>query len=203
MTCGRSSHPNVCWGGEEAEDAQVVFAPLPWHGAAHHHAKRDLPHNHPKLGQASSGRVGSRDALACMRGSSREGPGRDLVACDAASSPAGRDGSARPLIVAISLDGGWTLPQYVVHSSPELHRSGAGSILRARGVHMAGKAKNTIRTSVILPEGARAQIEALAAANDVSAAWVIRHAVLRLLDELHDQTELPLGLPVRRRAVAR
>lgn len=67
---------------------------------------------------------------------------------------------------------------------------------------MAAKPKNTVRTSVILPEDARARIEALATANDVSAAWVIRHAVLRFLDEHGDQTELPLRLPVTRKVTA-
>ncbi len=56
-----------------------------------------------------------------------------------------------------------------------------------------------MRTSVILPEEARGRIEALAAANDVSAAWVIRHAVLRFLDEHGNQTELPLRLPATSR----
>jgi hypothetical protein len=60
---------------------------------------------------------------------------------------------------------------------------------------LATRPKNTVRTSVILPEHAHARIEALAAANDVSTAWVIRHAVLRFLEEHGDQTELPLRLP--------
>ena len=68
---------------------------------------------------------------------------------------------------------------------------------------VAGKVKNTIRTSVILPEEAHARIEALAAANDVSTAWVIRHAILRFLDEHGGQRELPLRLPQTGRAAVR
>lgn len=56
-------------------------------------------------------------------------------------------------------------------------------------------AKKTVRTSVILPEDAHSRIQALADANDVSAAWVIRAAIVRFLDEHSDQTELPLRLP--------
>lgn len=56
----------------------------------------------------------------------------------------------------------------------------------------------------MLPEDARARIEALAAANDVSAAWVIRHAILRFLEEHGNQRELPLRLAaVTRRAGAK
>lgn len=67
---------------------------------------------------------------------------------------------------------------------------------------MAARRKNAIRTSVILPEEARAQIETLAAANDVSAAWVMRHAILKFLEEHAGQRELPLRLtaPQRRGA---
>lgn len=57
------------------------------------------------------------------------------------------------------------------------------------------EAKKSVRTSVILPESAHARVLALADANDVSAAWVIRAAVVRFLDEHSDQTELPLRLP--------
>lgn len=67
---------------------------------------------------------------------------------------------------------------------------------------LAARPKNTIRTSVILPEQAHARIEALAAANDVSTAWVIRHAVLRFLEEHGDQTELPLRLTAAKRVSA-
>ena len=60
---------------------------------------------------------------------------------------------------------------------------------------MATEQKKTIRTSVILPEGAYARSQALAKSNDVSSAWVIRHAIQKFLDNLEDQTELPLCLP--------
>jgi predicted transcriptional regulator len=56
-----------------------------------------------------------------------------------------------------------------------------------------------IRTSVILPEDAYARVQALAAANDVSTAWVIRHAILKLLDEHEGQAELPLRLAKARK----
>jgi hypothetical protein len=66
------------------------------------------------------------------------------------------------------------------------------------GTAMAPRPRNAVRTSVILPEEAHARIQALASANDVSAAWVIRHAVLKFLDEHGNQTELPLRLPTKK-----
>lgn len=63
---------------------------------------------------------------------------------------------------------------------------------------MAVRPRNAIRTSVILPEEAHARIQALAVANDVSAAWVIRQAVLKFLDQHDSQTELPLRLPAKK-----
>ncbi len=63
--------------------------------------------------------------------------------------------------------------------------------------------KKTVRTSVILPEDAHARVQALADANNVSAAWVIRAAILRFLEEHGDnQTELPLRLPKGRQMVS-
>jgi predicted transcriptional regulator len=59
--------------------------------------------------------------------------------------------------------------------------------------------KKAVRTSVILPEEARSRVDALAAANHVSAAWVMRHAILKFLDEHEGQRELPLRLPAARR----
>jgi predicted transcriptional regulator len=53
-------------------------------------------------------------------------------------------------------------------------------------------ASNSVRTSVILPERMHRQIQAVAAANDVSAAWVIRQAVLYYLSAQRGQAELPL-----------
>ncbi|MBP7340267.1 CopG family transcriptional regulator [Niveispirillum sp.] len=62
--------------------------------------------------------------------------------------------------------------------------------------------KKTVRTSVILPEDAHARIQALADANDVSAAWMIRAAIIRFLEEHSDQAELPLRLPKIRKGAA-
>lgn len=45
----------------------------------------------------------------------------------------------------------------------------------------------------MLPERVHRQVQAIAAANDVSAAWVIRQAVLQYLSERNGQVELPLG----------
>lgn len=47
----------------------------------------------------------------------------------------------------------------------------------------------------MLPETAHAQIQALADANRVSAAWIVRTAVLQFLEEHGAQAELPLRLP--------
>jgi predicted DNA-binding protein len=60
--------------------------------------------------------------------------------------------------------------------------------------------RKSVRTSVILPEEAHNRIQALAEANNVSAAWVIRAAVLQFLDEHGDQTQLPLRLPKTKKA---
>lgn len=59
---------------------------------------------------------------------------------------------------------------------------------------MPPRSRKAVRTSVILPEEARAQVDALAVANDVSAAWVMRHAILKFLEEHSGQRELPLRL---------
>jgi predicted transcriptional regulator len=67
---------------------------------------------------------------------------------------------------------------------------------------MSARCKS-IRTSVILSEGVRSRIQALAEANDVSAAWVIRQAILKFLDERRGQTELPLRRPEESRAKVR
>lgn len=52
-----------------------------------------------------------------------------------------------------------------------------------------------IRTSVILPEDTHLQIQAMADANQVSAAWIIRLAVQRFLEENQGQMTLPLRPP--------
>ncbi len=51
----------------------------------------------------------------------------------------------------------------------------------------------TVRSTVLLPEGVHRQVQAIAAANDVSSAWVIRQAVLHYLATRSGQSELPLG----------
>jgi hypothetical protein len=57
--------------------------------------------------------------------------------------------------------------------------------------------RKSVRTSVMLPEDAHLQVLALADANHVSSAWVIRLAVQRFLDERDGQLELPLRDPLR------
>ena len=84
-----------------------------------------------------------------------------------------------------------------------LHRIGTGLVQTvSEGEAVAARQKNTVRTSVILPAQAHARIEALAAANDVSTAWVIRHAVVRFLEEHGDQAELPLRRPPAKKVSA-
>lgn len=55
--------------------------------------------------------------------------------------------------------------------------------------------KKSVRTSVILPEATHSRVQALADANNVSAAWVIRAAVMQFLEEHGGETQLPLKLP--------
>lgn len=54
-------------------------------------------------------------------------------------------------------------------------------------------ASKTVRSTVLLPERVHRQVQAVAAANDVSSAWVIRQAVLQYLSTRAGQSELPLG----------
>jgi hypothetical protein len=83
-----------------------------------------------------------------------------------------------------------------------IHRIGIGLMrIALDGAIMGPRPRNAVRTSVLLPEEAHARIQALAASSDVSAAWVIRQAVLKFLDVHGDQTELPLHLPVSKKAV--
>lgn len=51
----------------------------------------------------------------------------------------------------------------------------------------------TVRSTVLLPERVHREVQAIAAANDVSAAWVVRQAVLQYLSSRTGQVELPLG----------
>lgn len=53
-------------------------------------------------------------------------------------------------------------------------------------------ASGTVRTTVLLPERVHREVQALAAANDVSSAWIVRQAVVRYLADRDSQTELPL-----------
>ncbi|WP_200956568.1 MULTISPECIES: ribbon-helix-helix protein, CopG family [unclassified Sphingomonas] len=54
-------------------------------------------------------------------------------------------------------------------------------------------ASKTVRSTVLLPEPVHRQVQAVAAAHDVSSAWVIRQAVLQYLSTRAGQSELPLG----------
>jgi len=55
------------------------------------------------------------------------------------------------------------------------------------------KSENSVRTSIMLPDRVHRQVAALAAANDVSTAWVMRQAVIRYLAEGPGLGELPMG----------
>lgn len=57
--------------------------------------------------------------------------------------------------------------------------------------------RKTVRTSVMLPEDTHLQVQALADANHVSSAWIVRMAIQRFLEEHQGQLELPLRLPAR------
>lgn len=52
----------------------------------------------------------------------------------------------------------------------------------------------SVRTSVMLPERVHRQVVALAAAKDVSTAWIVRQAVVKYLSDEQGQAELPLGI---------
>jgi hypothetical protein len=74
-----------------------------------------------------------------------------------------------------------------------MHRSGAELVQAdagGEGTAMVGSMRKSVRTSVMLSEDAYARVQAVAVANDVSAAWVIRHAVLKFLDKRGDQAAL-------------
>lgn len=55
----------------------------------------------------------------------------------------------------------------------------------------------SVRTSVVLPENTYVQIQALADANQVSSAWIIRMALQRFLEENQEQNYLLLRPPMR------
>ena len=68
---------------------------------------------------------------------------------------------------------------------------------------MATLSRKPVRTSVVLPEEAYARVQRMAAANDVSIAWVIRQAVQRFLDSHEYQTELPFEISDERQVQSR
>ncbi|MBP2512118.1 hypothetical protein [Sphingomonas sp. PvP018] len=53
-------------------------------------------------------------------------------------------------------------------------------------------ASKTVRSTVLLPEPVHRQVQAVAAAHDVSSAWVIGQP-LQYLSTRAGQSELPLG----------
>jgi predicted transcriptional regulator len=65
---------------------------------------------------------------------------------------------------------------------------------------MAPASKKSVRTSVMLPANAHTRVQALADANNVSAAWVIRAAVMQFLEEHGQEMQLPLKLPKMKKA---
>lgn len=82
---------------------------------------------------------------------------------------------------------------FLVQDASILHIIGASYIsLNSMPIAPTGK---SVRTSVILPENLHARIQAVAESNNVSAAWIIRAAVVRFLDEHGEETQLPLKLP--------
>lgn len=50
----------------------------------------------------------------------------------------------------------------------------------------------TVRTSMIVPTRAYREVQELAAANDVSVAWIMRHALMEFLRVHRGETSLPL-----------
>jgi hypothetical protein len=60
--------------------------------------------------------------------------------------------------------------------------------------------RKSVRTSVMLPERAYERVQELATANDVSAAWVMRQAILKFLEGQEGKRELPLKSPGTPRA---
>jgi predicted transcriptional regulator len=52
----------------------------------------------------------------------------------------------------------------------------------------------TVRTSVIVPADLYQQVQELAGSNDVSAAWVVRHALVEFLARHNGQQAVPLKL---------
>jgi predicted transcriptional regulator len=53
----------------------------------------------------------------------------------------------------------------------------------------------------MLPEAIHTRVQTLADTNDVSAAWIIRAAVMQFLAEHSEETKLPLRLPKLREEI--
>ena len=81
----------------------------------------------------------------------------------------------------------------MVHNSTTLPFPGENSMART----LIAPDRKTVRTSVMLPEDTHLQVQALADANQVSSAWIVRMAIQRFLEEHQGQLELPLRLPAR------
>jgi hypothetical protein len=65
--------------------------------------------------------------------------------------------------------------------------TGVGSATR-----MPVNKDKTVRTSVIVPSVIYEHVQKLAADNDVSAAWLIRHALLEFLARHQGEKTIPL-----------
>jgi predicted transcriptional regulator len=52
----------------------------------------------------------------------------------------------------------------------------------------------TVRTSVIVPADIYQRVQDLAAKNDVSAAWIVRHALMEFLSAHTEENAIPLKL---------
>ena len=78
----------------------------------------------------------------------------------------------------------------MVQRAANLHNDG-----EKREDSVMARPPKKLRTSLVLPEDHHTQLAALAAANDVSVAWVIRHAVGEFLKEHNEEPSLPLRFP--------
>jgi hypothetical protein len=66
-----------------------------------------------------------------------------------------------------------------------------------RGESMPVDKEKTVRTSVIVPADLYQRVQQLAASNDVSAAWVVRHALQQFLAGYDGEQAIPLKLGPR------
>lgn len=57
----------------------------------------------------------------------------------------------------------------------------------------------TVRTSIIVPADTYREVQELAAANDVSAAWIMRHALLEFLRSHQNDKQILLRRNVKER----